>query len=62
MRRAAISDGSHNRAAEADRLRRHHQAVLQAEVRLLLRAIGPYGALHRDRLSQLTHAERWHER
>jgi hypothetical protein len=61
MRRAAVSDGHHNRAAEADRLRRHHDAVVQAEVRRLLRAIGPYRVLSRDTLSHITHAERWSE-
>jgi hypothetical protein len=61
MSRAAISYGNHSRAAEADRQRRHHQAVIQAEVRRLLYAIGPYRVLSRDRLSQITHAERWHE-
>ena len=59
MRRAPIRDANHNRAAEAARLRRHHQAVLQAEVRRLLHAIGPGRVLSRDRLSQFTHAERW---
>lgn len=61
MRRAAVSDGNHSRAAEADRLRRHHQAVIQAEVRRLLHAIGPYRVLSRNRLLQITHAERWSE-
>ncbi len=58
MRRAAIRDGNHDRAIDADRLRRHHQAVIQAEVRRLLHAIGPYRVLGRDGLSRITHAER----
>lgn len=62
MRRAAISERNHIRAAEADRQRRHQQAILQAEVRRLLHAIGPYRVLSRDRLSQIAHAERWPER
>jgi hypothetical protein len=41
------------------RVARRDQAVLQAEVRLLSRALAPYGVLSRRSLSRAAHAERW---
>ena len=49
--------------AERDRrmARRHDEAIIQAEVRRLARALRPYGVLHRDALEQAADARRWHE-
>lgn len=41
--------------------RRHSEAVIQAEVRRLGRALRPYGVLHRNALERVAGAERWHE-
>jgi hypothetical protein len=43
------------------RVRRHEQAVIQAETRRLAKALKPYGILHRDALERVCGAERWHE-
>ena len=43
------------------RARRHDEAVIQAEVRRLARALGPYGVLQRDALEQAAGALRWRE-
>ncbi len=40
---------------------RHDEAVIQAEVRRLARALAPYGVLHRNALKQSAGAEHWHE-
>lgn len=49
--------------AEVDRGRvsRHEQAVIQAEMRRLARALRPYRILHRDALKQAAGAEKWHD-
>lgn len=36
-------------------------SYLDAEVRIVVRALRPYGALQRDALGRLVHAERWRE-
>jgi hypothetical protein len=43
------------------RLSRHDEAVMQAEVRRLARALRPFGILHRDALERVAGAEKWHE-
>jgi hypothetical protein len=40
---------------------RHDEAIIQAEVRRLARALRPFGVLHRDALEQAADARRWHE-
>jgi len=59
----------HHRAREpADRPRpllrdtvAHQDAVSQAEIRRLLRALAPFGILSRDALEQECHAGTWHD-
>jgi hypothetical protein len=46
--------------AYARRVARRDQAVLQAEVRLLVRALAPFGVMSRRSLARSAHAERWH--
>ena len=41
--------------------RRHDEAVVQAEVRRLARALRPFVVLHRAALAREARAERWHE-
>lgn len=41
--------------------RRHDEAVIQAEVRRLARALRPYGVLHRDALERAAGAEHWRQ-
>jgi hypothetical protein len=43
------------------RVARHHNAVLQAEVRRLARTLNQYRILHRDTLERACGAEKWHE-
>ena len=43
------------------RITRHEQAVIQAEMRRLARALEPYRILHRETLRRVAGAERWHE-
>jgi hypothetical protein len=43
----------------ANRRRRHEQALIQAEVRRLMHAIGPFGVLRRDALARAAGAEHW---
>ena len=45
--------------AASDRARRHEQAVIEAEVRDLTRAIRPYGVLRHDALAHVAGAARW---
>jgi hypothetical protein len=45
--------------AAGDRARRHDQAVIEAEVRDLTRAIRPYGVLRHDALAHVAGAARW---
>jgi hypothetical protein len=40
---------------------RHDEAVIQAEVRRLARALGPYGVLRRDALASAAGATQWRE-
>jgi hypothetical protein len=40
--------------------RRHEEAVVQAEVRRLARALAPYGVLHHDTLESFAGARHWH--
>jgi hypothetical protein len=40
--------------------RRHEEAVIQAEIRRLARALAPYGVLHHDTLEQFAGAQHWH--
>lgn len=60
-------DGSESRLGRARVSRgrclskRHSEAVIQAEVRRLARALRPYGVLHRNALERAAGAERWHE-
>ena len=42
--------------------RRHDEAVIQAEVRRLARALQPYGVLHRDALEEAADGRHWYER
>jgi len=48
------------REHDRDARRRHEEAVIQAEVRRLARALAPYGVLHRNALERLVGAQRWH--
>ncbi len=41
--------------------RRRDEAVIQAEVQRLARALRPYGVLHRDMLERIAGAGRWHD-
>jgi hypothetical protein len=41
--------------------RRHEDAVIQAEVRRLARALAPYGVLRRDALRRTAGADSWQE-
>jgi hypothetical protein len=41
--------------------RRHDEAVIQAEVQRLARALRPYGVLHRDMLGRIAGTDRWYE-
>jgi hypothetical protein len=43
------------------RISRHEQAVIQAEMRRLARALAPYRILHRDALEREVRAQQWHE-
>jgi hypothetical protein len=43
------------------RISRHEQAVIQAEVRRLARALQTYRVLHRDALREVAGAEKWHD-
>lgn len=43
------------------RLHRHEQAVIQAEVRRLARALRQYRVLPRDTLARVVGAERWRD-
>ena len=43
------------------RVRRHEQAVIQAEVRRLASAIRPFGVLNRQTLAHMAGAEHWRE-
>jgi hypothetical protein len=49
----------HRPSAGEHRRRRHEEAVLQAEVRRLARAIQPFGILRRDALAREAGAEHW---
>lgn len=49
------------RSRERGPARRHDEAVIQAEVRRLARALRPYGVLHREALEQAAGASRWHD-
>lgn len=40
---------------------RHDNAIIQAEVRRLSRALAPYGILHRDLLRKAADAESWRD-
>jgi hypothetical protein len=40
---------------------RHEDAVVQAEIRLLVRTLSPFGVLQRDALRREARAEGWHE-
>ena len=48
-------------AATNGRISRHEQAVIQAEMRRLARALEPYRILPRDALKRAAGAENWHE-
>jgi hypothetical protein len=48
-------------ARDRGRISRHEQAVIQAEMRRLARALRPYRILHRDALKRAAGAEKWHE-
>jgi hypothetical protein len=41
--------------------RRHEDAVIQAEVRRLARALAPYRVLQKDTLRRAAGADAWHE-
>lgn len=43
------------------RISRHDQAVIQAEMRRVARALRPYRILHREALKRAAGAEKWHE-
>lgn len=43
----------------AERERRHEEAVIEAEVRRLMRAVGPFGVLRRDALEGAAGARHW---
>lgn len=49
-------EGSHR-----GRVARHEQAVIQAEMRRLARALKPYRILHRDALQRAAGADSWHD-
>lgn len=49
------------RALRDGRVRRHEQAVIQAEVRRLASAIRPFGVLNRQTLAHMAGAEHWRE-
>lgn len=60
----ATITGKGRAAGERPRSRRgtrHDNAVIQAEVRRLARAIAPFGVLHHDSLRDLVDAGRWNE-
>lgn len=48
-------------AVDRGRISRHEQAVIQAEMRRLARALRPYRILHRTALKQAAGAEKWHD-
>jgi len=61
MQQATVEAGRRRRrtgAVRADRERRHEQAVIEAEVRRLMSAIGPFGTPRRDALARAAGAER----
>lgn len=43
------------------RIARHDEAVIQAEMRRLARALKPYRILHRDALQRAAGADTWHD-
>ncbi|MGH2849387.1 MAG: hypothetical protein ACRDLP_02085 [Solirubrobacteraceae bacterium] len=43
------------------RQKRHHEAILNAEIRVLETVTRSFGTLPRSVLARLAHAERWHE-
>jgi hypothetical protein len=59
--------GTHHRSETSRRRfdqgvrRRHDEAVIQAEVQRLARALRPYGVLHRDMLERIAGTGSWHE-
>jgi hypothetical protein len=48
-------------APDRARIARHEQAVIQAEMRRLARALRPFGVLHREALKRAAGAEKWHD-
>lgn len=40
---------------------RHDEAIIQAEVRRLCRALAPYGTLTRKQLGAIAQADQWHQ-
>ena len=58
MRRISPSPGS--TGGRSRHRRRHENAVIQAEVRRLARALGPYRVLQEDALSRTARAGSWH--
>jgi hypothetical protein len=49
------------RSASRRTRRGHDEAVVRAEARRLVRALQPFGTLHRDALERECHADRWQE-
>ena len=49
------------KASHRARINRHEQAVIQAEMRRLARALKPYRILHRDALQHAAGADSWHD-
>jgi hypothetical protein len=54
------SAGTRRASAYSDA--RHDAAVLQAEVKRLVRALAPHGVLRRDALRREVGADNWHDR
>jgi hypothetical protein len=48
-------------SSDRGRRRRRDDAVVQAEIRSLARALAPYGVLRRDALERSAGARRWHD-
>lgn len=51
--------GRRDVACVDERERRHEEAVIEAEVRRLMRAVGPFGVLRRDALERAAGARYW---
>lgn len=49
------------RAARSRRRARHDEAIIQAEVNRLARAIQPFGVMRRESLQKAAGAEHWHD-